>query len=100
VVVALVLRARPALLLALTLTGVADVESPVPYPSDYTHAFVKYAVVDRGDGMSRDLYVSPEGLEAVKREPRLSEFPVGVAATGEVQYRVCLHPGRQSCPLQ
>ena len=39
---------------------------------------MKYAVVDRSDGMSRDLYASREAIEALKRDPRLKEFPVGV----------------------
>ena len=41
-------------------------------------SLVRYAVVDRIDGLSRDLYVSRAGLEALKRDPRLREFPVGV----------------------
>ena len=35
-------------------------------------------MVDRSDGMSRDLYASREAIEALKRDPRLKEFPVGV----------------------
>jgi len=35
-------------------------------------------VVDRADGLSRDLYASPEAVEAIRRDPRLKEFPVGV----------------------
>jgi cytochrome P460 len=190
-VVALVLRRRAALGLVLALAGVAPAQPLVPFPRDYKTTMVKYAVVDRGDGMSRDLYVSPDALEALRREPALSEFPVGALfaidaysaraagrdferttagrlvrskdertlhlmrrmtqgfgsqhwafagfdpltaeplklelpgdclrchqeavvsdmafsvrllrrfiATGEVQYRFCPHPGRQSCPLQ
>jgi hypothetical protein len=40
-------------------------------------SLVKYAVVDRSDGLSRDLYVSRDAMDAVKRDPRLKEFPVG-----------------------
>jgi len=189
--VALVLRRYAALGLALALVGAASAQPPVPFPRDYKTAMVKYAVVDRGDGMSRDIYVSHDAIEALRREPRLSEFPVGVVfaidaysaraigrdfertpaghlvrskdertlhlmrrvtpgfgsehwafagfdpltteplklelpgdclrchqeavvsdmafsakllrrfvASGEVQYRFCPHPGRQSCPLQ
>jgi len=179
------------LLLAVTLAGVAGAQPPVEYPADYKRTLVKYAIVDRGDGFSRDLYVSAQGVEAVSRNPGLTEFPAGVlfatdaysarqvggkfevasdgrlarsndertlhlmrrlsagfgsqhwafagfdpvtaeplklelpgdclrchqealvsdlafslkllkrfVATGEVQYRFCPHPGRQSCPLQ
>lgn len=44
---------------------------------DYKTSLVKYAVVDRADGLSRDLYVSRETMEALKRDPGLREFPVG-----------------------
>ncbi len=59
--------ARAVLLVVLTLIGPAPAQSPpvVPYPRDYKTSLVKYAVVDRSDGMSR-------------RDPRLQEFPVGV----------------------
>src|SRR5262245_59567243 len=49
----------------------------VPYPRDYKTTLVKYAVVDRSDGFSRDLYASREAIDALKRNPRLQEFPVG-----------------------
>src|SRR5262249_26529794 len=49
----------------------------ISYPGDYKATLVKYAVVDRLDGMSRDLYVSRDVVEAVRRDPRLQEFPVG-----------------------
>jgi hypothetical protein len=72
--------ARAALLVILVLIGPASAQSPpvVPYPRDYKTSLVKYAVVDRSDGMSRDLYASRDAVEALKRDPRLQEFPVGV----------------------
>lgn len=75
-----VMWTRGVLLAFLVSAGTAAAESPpvVPYPGDYKTSLVKYAVVDRIDGLSRDLYVSRAGLEAVKRDPRLREFPVGV----------------------
>jgi hypothetical protein len=71
---------RALLLVMLTAVGQASAQSPaaVPYPQDYKTKLVKYAVVDRADGMSRDLYASPEAVEALRRDPRLKEFPVGV----------------------
>jgi len=57
--------------------GLAQSSSVVPFPRDYKGSLVKYAVVDRSDGLSRDLYVSRDTLDAVKRDPRLKEFPVG-----------------------
>jgi hypothetical protein len=60
--------------LAVWGTGLTPV---VPYPRDYKSGLVKYAVVDRSDGLSRDLYVSPDALDALKRDPALKEFPVG-----------------------
>ena len=72
--------ARAVLLVVLTLIGPAPAQSPpvVPYPRDYKTSLVKYAVVDRSDGLSRDLYASRDAVEALKRDPRLQEFPVGV----------------------
>jgi hypothetical protein len=72
--------ARAALLMGLVLIAPASAQSPpvVPYPADYKANLVRYAVVDRSDGMSRDLYVSRDAIEALKRDPRLKEFPAGV----------------------
>jgi Cytochrome P460 len=77
---------RALLLVMLTAVGQASAQSPaaVPYPQDYKTKLVKYAVVDRADGMSRDLYVSPEAVEALRHDPRLKEFPVGVLFALEV----------------
>ena len=57
--------------------GLAQSPSIVPFPRDCKGSLVKYAVVDRSDGLSRDLYVSRDAMDAVKRDPRLKEFPVG-----------------------
>jgi hypothetical protein len=67
-------------LVVLVLIGQVSAQSPpvVPYPRDYKTNLVKYAVVDRSDGMSRDLYASRGAIEALQRDPRLKEFPVGV----------------------
>jgi len=72
--------ARAVALVVLVLIGQASAQSPpvVPYPPDYQTSLVKYAVVDHSDGMSRDLYASRDAIEALKRDPRLQEFPVGV----------------------
>jgi Cytochrome P460 len=71
---------RAALPLIVAVVGSVSAQSPtiVPYPRDYTSRLVKYAVVDRSDGMSRDLYVSREAVDALKHDPRLKEFPAGV----------------------
>ena len=72
--------ARGVVLGLLVASGATAAGSPpvVPYPRDYKTTLVKYAVVDRIDGFSRDLYVSRDALEALKREPRLREFAPGV----------------------
>ena len=69
----------PGFLVAGVLIGQGLAQSPsvVPFPRDYKGSPVKYAVVDRSDGLSRDLYVSRDALDAVKRDPRLKEFPIG-----------------------
>jgi len=71
---------RAALLLIVAVVGPVSAQSPavVPYPRDYTSRLVKYAVVDRSDGMSRDLYISRGAVDALKHDPRLKEFPAGV----------------------
>lgn len=67
------------LLIGLMIAGQGLAQSAaVPYPQQYTTRLVKYAVVDRADGLSRDLYVSREGLDALRRNARLDAFPVGV----------------------
>src|SRR5713101_8198766 len=68
-----------AVLVVLLLIEPTSAQSPpvVPYPRDYKTNLVKYAVVDHADGMSRDLYASRAVIEALKRDPRLQEFPVG-----------------------
>ena len=71
--------ARAGVLVILVLIGQASAQSPpVPYPRDYKTSLVKYAVVDRSDGMSRDLYASRDAINALQRDPRLQVFPVGV----------------------
>jgi Cytochrome P460 len=71
---------RATLLLIVALVGSVSAQSPstVRYPQNYKARLVRYAVVDRPDGMSRDLYVSREAVEALKADPRLKEFPAGV----------------------
>ena len=68
------------LLVVLVLVVQASAQSPpvVPFPQDYRTSLVKYAVVDRSDGLSRDVYASRDAIDAVKRNPRLQEFPTGV----------------------
>ena len=67
-----------ALLLVLAQSVLAQSPALVPYPRNYRARLVKYAVVDRSDGLSRDLYVSRDAIEALTRSPRTQEFPVGV----------------------
>jgi hypothetical protein len=71
--------ARAALLMLGVLIGEGWAQSPpaVSYPRDYKTSLVRYAVVDRPDGLSRDLYVSRDAIEALKRDPRLRELPAG-----------------------
>jgi hypothetical protein len=74
------MSARVQLLAVLVLIAQASTQSPpvVPYPRDYKNRLVRYAEVDRLDGMSRDLYASRDAIEALKRDPHLQEFPAGV----------------------
>lgn len=59
--------------------GYVWAQSPavVPFPQGYRSGLVKYAVVDRADGLSRDLYVSWDALDALKQDPGLKELPAG-----------------------
>jgi len=43
---------------------------------------MKYAVIDCVDGLSRDLYASPDAVDAMRRDPSLKECPVGVLFAG------------------
>jgi hypothetical protein len=71
--------APAGLLLGGVLIGQALAQAPPPvsFPLDYRSTLLKYAVVDRSDGVSRDLYASREAIEALKRDPRLRELPTG-----------------------
>jgi len=61
------------------MLGPVSAQPPtIPYPRGYKTSLVNYAVVDRSDGLSRDLYTSRDAIEALKRDPRLQEFPAGV----------------------
>lgn len=58
-------------ILGLCLVGLAwaanIVPNPmIPFPENYRTAFVQYGIVDRNDGKSRDIFVSPQGLEALR----------------------------------
>jgi len=93
--------ARAVLLVVLVLIEQVLAQSlpVVPYPRDYKSSLAKYAVVDRSDGMSRDLYASRDVIQALKRDPRLREFPVGVVFALDVynlprkQRLLVWHPG-------
>ncbi len=39
---------------------------PIAYPDDYRTALVHYATVDRSDGVTRNIYISPEAVEAAR----------------------------------
>jgi hypothetical protein len=45
--------------------------SSVKLPQDYQTAFVHYATVQRSDGTSRNIYINPEAIEAIKAGNRL-----------------------------
>src|SRR5512143_380088 len=73
--------ARTALLVMLvgrvSIEGARAQGPVVSYPREYRTSLVKYAVVDRVDGLSRDLYVSKDAIEALAHDPGLRELPVG-----------------------
>jgi len=83
--------AVPCLVLALISPAFAQSPPVVPYPSDYKTTLVKYAVVDRIDGTSRALYASRDAIEALRRDPRLTEFPAGVLFAIDVKDERTLH---------
>jgi hypothetical protein len=95
--------ARALLLVVVSmLIGQASGHSApaAPYPEDFKTTWVKYAVVDRSDGMSRDLYVSPDALEALKRDPQLREFPVGAELAVHVHSaRLLGRDGKTHAPI-
>ena len=73
------MSALAGLLAGLVLIGQVPAQSlpVVSFLRDYKTSLVRYAVVDRADGSSRDLYVSRDALGALKRDPRLAELPAG-----------------------
>jgi len=46
---------------------------PIELPLDYRDRLVHYATIDRSDGVSRDLYISPQALDAVRAGERLPD---------------------------
>lgn len=46
---------------------------PMALPPDYRDTFVNYATVDRSDGISRNLYISPGGMAAIAAGQPLPE---------------------------
>jgi hypothetical protein len=40
---------------------------PMTLPEDYRQALIHYATIDRPDGVSRNLYISPQALAALER---------------------------------
>ncbi len=62
------------LVLLIMLGPVAAQPPTLPYPRGYKTSLVTYAVVDRSDGLSRDLYTSrdaiDEAAQALRRERR------------------------------
>jgi cytochrome P460 len=94
--------ARVVLLVGALSIGSAAAQSPlaVPYPQRYQTALVKYAVVDRVDGLSRDLYASPDATDAMRRDPSLKEFPVGVLFALDVyRARMTGHDRKTGSPI-
>jgi hypothetical protein len=60
-VLALAIISRPVPLPpTVALTG------PMTLPADYRTSFIQYAVVDRPDGVTRTLYISPESYAALQ----------------------------------
>lgn len=67
-ILAVAIIARPAPLPAtVALTG------PMTLPADYRTSFIQYAVVDRPDGLTRILYISPESYAALQQGAPLPE---------------------------
>ena len=71
------------LLLGAIGTLLAETPAVVSFPRSYKSSMVKYAVVDRSDGFSRDLYASREAIDALRADPRLKEFSVGALLVWE-----------------
>lgn len=72
-------RLRWALLVVAALgePGLAQSPPGVAAVTDHTTSLTKYAVVERADGFSRDLYAAPSVVQALRHDPRLPELPVG-----------------------
>ena len=89
---------RALLLTAVLLIEPALAQSPptVAFPREYKSRLVKYAVVDRADGFSRDLYASKAAVDALKQNPKLQEFPVGALFAIDVYSAALLGRDRKS----
>lgn len=66
-------RLGPSMVWGLVLLGLvgmvwaANNPNPmIPFPQNYRQLFVQYGIVDRSDGKSRDIFISPQGLEAIR----------------------------------
>lgn len=52
--------------------------APMALPPDYQTEFVHYATVDRVDGMTRNIYISPQAIEAIEADVSLPDYTIVV----------------------
>lgn len=63
-VLAMAIASRPA---PSPVPSTVSLTGPMTLPTDYRSSFIEYAVVDRPDGITRTLYISPESFAALQR---------------------------------
>lgn len=60
---------------------------PIEFPDNYRENLVLYATIDRADGISRDLYISPEAVDALENGERFPDYSVVLIEAFEADRR-------------
>ncbi|MDX2161671.1 MAG: cytochrome P460 family protein [bacterium] len=61
---------------------------PMTYPAGYRETLTHYLTVDRGDGVTRNIYISPAAIDAVRRGDRIPDGTITVIEAFDAQRAV------------
>ena len=73
---------------AMTATPIVAGREPIQLPENYRDTLVQYAVVTRSDGIYRNLYISPEAVEAVANGEPLPDRTIVLIEAFDVENNV------------
>lgn len=59
--------------------------APMALPANYRAEFVHYATVDRVDGVTRNIFISPQAIEAIEADVDLPDYTIVVIEAFQAQ---------------